>query len=113
MAEKTIFAKIIDREIPADIVYEDDRSLAFRDINPAAPTHILIIPKKNIAKVSDMEQTDEALIGHLFWVAKKISQDLKIENSRLVINNGAGAGQSVFHVHLHLLAGRSFAWPPG
>lgn len=114
MTTKTLFAKIIDREIPADIIFEDDRCLAFRDINPAAPTHILVVPKKPIDQLENMIESDAALIGHLFWVATRIAKSEGLTNGyRLVINNGAGGGQAVFHVHLHLLAGRSFAWPPG
>jgi len=109
----TIFQKIIDKEIPADIVFEDDQVLAFRDINPQAPTHILIIPKKMIVNIGSLEEADAGLVGSLFFRARKIAESLAIEDYRLVINNGAGAGQSVFHLHVHLLAGRAFAWPPG
>jgi len=108
-----IFRKIIDREVPADIVHEDDRALAFRDINPQAPIHILIVPKKDIAKVADMTAEDEAVVGHLFAVARDIAAKENLTDYRLVVNNGAGAGQSVFHLHLHLLGGRLFGWPPG
>ena len=110
----TIFQKIIDKELPADIVYEDDSCLAFRDINPVAPVHILIIPKKKIEKISDSSQEDKELLGHLFLVAGDIAKDLGIEDAfRLVVNNGAGAQQTVFHLHIHLIAGREFQWPPG
>jgi len=110
----TIFGKVISREIPADIVYEDERCLAFRDINPQAPTHVLLIPKKELALLSDATTEDEALLGHMMVVAGKIARDLGIDDAfRLVVNNGAAAGQSVFHLHLHLLAGRRFDWPPG
>lgn len=110
----TIFQKIIDKELPADIVYEDDSCLAFRDINPVAPVHILIIPKKKIEKISDSNQEDKELLGHLFLVAGDIAKDLGIEEAfRLVVNNGAGAQQTVFHLHIHLIAGREFQWPPG
>tara|TARA_B000000609_G_scaffold140538_1_gene118851 strand:- start:396 stop:737 length:342 start_codon:yes stop_codon:yes gene_type:complete len=113
MAE-TIFQKIIDKEIPADIIYEDEKSLVFKDINPVAPTHILIIPKKQIEKISDAEQTDQDLLGHLFLVAGKVARQLGVENAfRLVVNNGAGAQQTVFHLHIHLIAEREFSWPPG
>ena len=113
MAE-TIFQKIIDKEIPADIIYEDEKSLVFKDINPVAPIHILIIPKKQIEKISDAEQTDQDLLGHLFLVAGKVARQLGVENAfRLVVNNGAGAQQTVFHLHIHLIAGREFSWPPG
>ena len=110
----TIFQKIIDREIPADIVYEDDRCLAFRDINPGAPTHVLVIPKKAIDRIENMAEEDEALVGHLVYVATTIAKKEGLESGyRLVMNNGADAGQSVFHIHLHLLGGRQLAWPPG
>ena len=113
MAE-TIFQKIIDKEIPADIIYEDEKSLVFKDINPVAPIHILIIPKKQIEKISDAEQTDQDLLGHLFIVAGKVARQLGVENAfRLVVNNGTGAQQTVFHLHIHLIAEREFSWPPG
>lgn len=114
MSEKTIFAKIIDREIPADIVYEDDRCLAFHDINPVAPHHILVIPKKPIDRVKNMGAEDEALIGHLVRVAGDVAEKEGFGDAfRLVINNGAEVGQSVFHVHLHVIGGRPLSWPPG
>ena len=110
---ETIFSKIIDREIPADIVHEDDLCLAFKDIQPQAPIHVLVIPKKPIAKLDEARDEDGALLGHLLLTAKKIARDLGAENFRVVINNGAEAGQSVFHLHCHVLAGRPMAWPPG
>ena len=111
---ETIFSKIIDREIPADIVYEDEMCLAFRDVNPQAPVHILLIPKKPIAMVIDATEKDQSLLGHLCLAANKIARQEGIEDAfRLVVNNGEGVGQSVFHLHLHILAGRSFTWPPG
>ena len=111
---ETIFQKIIDKELPADIVYEDDSCLAFKDINPVAPIHILIIPKKRIEKISDSNTEDKELLGHLFLVAGNIARDLGVEDAfRLVVNNGAGAQQTVFHLHIHLIAGREFNWPPG
>ena len=110
----TLFEKIINREIPADIVYEDELSLAFKDINPQAPVHILVIPKKPIEKLSDANIEDQALLGHLMLVAGKIAEQLNLDNTfRIIINNGAGAGQSVFHLHLHLMSGRPLSWPPG
>ena len=109
----TIFSKIINKEIPADIVYEDDLSIAFNDISPEAPTHILVVPKKAIPKLSEINEGDENLLGHLLIVAKKITDDNNIKDFRLVINNGSDAGQTVFHLHLHILAGRNFGWPPG
>ena len=110
----TIFQKIIDRELSADIIYEDEQSLVFRDINPVAPTHLLIIPKKQIEKISDANDEDQELLGHLFLVAGKVAKQLKIDDAfRLVVNNGAGAQQTVFHLHIHLIAEREFSWPPG
>ncbi len=110
----TIFGKIIKREIPADIIFEDDQCLAFRDVNPQAPTHVLLIPKKEIPRLADAGPADQALLGHLMLVANEIAKKLGVEDAyRLVVNNGAEVGQSVFHLHLHLLAGRSFRWPPG
>ena len=110
----TLFSKIIAREIPADIVYEDELCLAFRDINPQAPTHVLLIPKRELPKLADAAPNDRDLLGHLMLAAGNIARQLGVEEAfRLVVNNGAGAGQSVFHLHLHLLAGRPFRWPPG
>ena len=110
----TLFGKIIRREIPADIVYEDDLCLAFRDINPQAPTHVLVIPKKEMAMLSDAGADDQALLGHLMLAAGRIACSLGVADAfRLVVNNGADAGQSVFHLHLHILAGRKLRWPPG
>ena len=109
----TIFQKIIDREIPAQIVYEDEKALAFRDINPQAPVHVLVIPKKAISKLADMKKEDYELVGHLHFVAAEVARKEKLSDFRVVINNGAGAGQSVFHLHLHLLGGRRMDWPPG
>jgi histidine triad (HIT) family protein len=110
----TIFDKVISKELPADIVYEDDQCLAFKDINPQAPIHILIIPKKTITKVSDAELNDEKILGHLLLKAGEIAENLGVKDAfRLVINNGEEAGQTVFHLHIHLLAGRELNWPPG
>ena len=110
----TIFQKIIDKELPADIIYEDELALVFKDINPVAPTHLLIIPKKQIEKVSEAEDQDKELLGHLLLVAGKVARDLGIDEAfRLVVNNGAGAQQTVFHLHIHLIAEREFTWPPG
>jgi histidine triad (HIT) family protein len=110
----TIFTKIIEREIPADIVYEDDLCLAFRDINPQAPVHILVIPKQSIAKIANASQADQPLLGHLLLTANRIAAEQGMGDAyRLVINNGERAGQTVFHLHIHILAGRSFSWPPG
>jgi histidine triad (HIT) family protein len=110
----TLFTKIIRRDIPADIVYEDEHCLAFRDINPQAPTHVLLVPKKEIPRLADATEGDHALMGHLMLAANRVARQLGVENAfRLVVNNGADAGQSVFHLHLHILAGRPFRWPPG
>ncbi|MCC7484970.1 MAG: histidine triad nucleotide-binding protein [Burkholderiales bacterium] len=110
----TIFGRIIAREIPADIVYEDDLCLAFRDVNPQAPVHVLVIPKREIPRLADALPQDQALLGHLVLVANRVARELGVgEAYRLVVNNGAEAGQSVFHLHLHVLAGRPFRWPPG
>ena len=111
---ETIFSKIINKEIPSDVVYEDDLSFAFRDINPQAPVHILIIPKKPIPQLTDAAISDQELLGHLMFVANKVAEmEGVVDAFRLVLNNGAGAGQEVMHMHFHLLAGRPFTWPPG
>lgn len=110
----TLFTKIINRQIPADIVYEDDLCLAFKDVNPQAPVHILLIPKKPIDMLSNAGAEDQALLGHMLLAAGKITRELKIDGAfRLVINNGKEGGQAVFHVHMHIMAGRKFRWPPG
>jgi histidine triad (HIT) family protein len=110
----TIFGKIIRREIPADIVYEDDLALAFRDVSPQAPTHILVIPKKPIPRLSESTPEDTALMGHLLMTVKKVAEQENLSNGyRVVINNGNDGGQTVDHLHLHLLGDRSLGWPPG
>jgi histidine triad (HIT) family protein len=110
----TIFGKILRREIPADIVYEDEKCLAFRDVTPQAPQHILLIPKKLIPKLADATDEDAELLGHMMLAVGKITKQLGIEDTfRLVVNNGSGAQQSVFHLHMHILSGRPFTWPPG
>ena len=110
----TLFEKIINKEISADILYEDDLAIIINDINPQAPTHLLIIPKKVIPKLSDATAEDKEILGHLMLLAGKIADDLGLDETfRLVVNNGAKAGQSVFHLHLHLLSGRNLSWPPG
>ena len=114
MSQNSIFLKIKTGEIPGKIVFEDDQCFAIEDINPQAPVHVLIIPNKEIAKVSDSEESDKKLLGHLLLVSKKIADKYNLnDNYRLVINNGADAGQSVFHIHVHLLGGRGLTWPPG
>ena len=110
----TLFEKIINKEIPAEILYEDDISIAFKDINPQAPIHILIITKELIEMPDKIEEKHQDIVGHLFVVAKILAKELNIEDGyRLVMNNGENAGQSVFHIHLHMLAGRKLGWPPG
>lgn len=109
-----VFERIIRREIPAKIVYEDDNCLAFEDIHPAAPVHVLVIPKKPIASVDAIELEDEALVGRLFSAIREIAAQLGLGNGyRVVTNCGRDAGQEVMHLHFHLLGGRSFGWPPG
>jgi len=110
----TLFLKIIAREIPADIVYEDELCIAFRDIQPQAPVHVLIVPKKLIPRVVDAEPADQAILGHLLLTSGTVARQLGVGDAyRLAVNNGTGAGQSVYHLHVHLLAGRAFTWPPG
>ena len=111
----TIFTKIINKEIEANIIYEDNEVLAFEDINPQAPTHILIIPKKEISTINDIENEDASLIGKLVLIAKNIAQEKGIDSSgyRLVMNCNEHGGQTVFHIHMHLIGGRQLIWPPG
>lgn len=110
----TVFMNIINKEIPADIIYEDDICMAFSDVNPAAPTHILLIPKKPIEKLSDASPEDQAILGHLMLKVGEITRKLGCQDAfRIVINNGKEAQQTVFHLHLHILADRAFNWPPG
>lgn len=110
-----LFLKIIDREVSAEIVYEDEDVLAFRDINPQAPLHVLVIPKKHVRTLNDVQDEDEKLLGKLLNVARKIARQEGVADDgyRVVMNCNAGAGQTVFHIHLHLLGGRQFSWPPG
>lgn len=110
---KTLFEKIMDREIPGDFVHEDARCIAISDIRPQAPAHVLVIPRKLIATLNDVKPEDAALIGHLFLVAQDVMGKLGYRDWRAVFNCGEGAGQEVFHLHLHVLAGRAFSWPPG
>ena len=114
---KTIFQRIIDREIPASIVHEDDMCIAFHDVSPQAPIHVLIIPKKLIPRVGEATAEDEAVLGHLLAVSRQVAEKLgvldPVKGFRLVINHGHDAGESVPHLHVHLLAGRALAWPPG
>jgi histidine triad (HIT) family protein len=114
MGDKTLFEKIIAREIPADVVYEDDLCIAFRDVNPQAPMHILVCPKQPIAMVSQAGASDATLLGHVLLKAAEIAAGEGYADAfRLVVNNGAAVGQTVFHIHVHLLGGRNFSWPPG
>lgn len=113
MPEKTLFQKIIDGDIPGDIVYEDKTAVAFRDINPVAPTHILVVPRKPIPRADAIEPDDEPAVGHLLTVARAVAHKEGLEDYRLVMNCGETAGQEVFHLHMHVLGGRPFAWPPG
>ncbi|TVQ07265.1 MAG: histidine triad nucleotide-binding protein [Leptolyngbya sp. DLM2.Bin27] len=115
MSGDTIFGKIIRKEIPANIVYEDDLCLAFTDVDPKAPTHILVIPKKPIPKLADAAPEDKELLGHLLLTVKAVADQVGLtENGyRVVINTGSDGGQTVFHLHLHLLGGRGLGWPPG
>ena len=115
MAEKTIFKRIIDKEIPAEIVYEDDQCLAFRDIAPQAPTHILIIPKKEIPAIDALADEDAPLLGHMWLVIRDLARQEGLTEGgyRVVVNNGRDGGQAVDHLHFHLLGGRPMKWPPG
>jgi histidine triad (HIT) family protein len=110
-----LFCRIVNGEIPAKKVFEDDEVIAFRDINPQAPTHVLVIPRKHIPSIDDMTEGDVATVGTTLLRASQIARDLGIDGDgyRLVVNNGPGAGQTVFHIHFHLLGGRNFGWPPG
>ena len=115
MDDETVFCKIIRREILADIVYEDEKALAFRDVSPHAPTHLLIIPKESIASVADAQEEDATLLGHLMVVARKIahSEGILEDGFRLVVNTGKDGGQTIPHLHIHVLGGRPLSWPPG
>ena len=110
-----LFCKILAGDIPADIVYESDTAVGFRDINPQAPTHVLVIPRKHISTINDIEPDDEAIVGSLYTAAKEIAaaDGIAADGYRAVMNCNEGAGQSVFHIHLHVLGGRSLSWPPG
>jgi histidine triad (HIT) family protein len=114
MQQETLFTKIINREIPADIVYEDELSLVFKDINPQAPFHVLIIPKKPIPTINDILLEDRQVVGHLYYVAKQLATEFGFSEDgyRVVMNCNEHAGQTVFHIHLHMLAGKVLGWPP-
>ena len=111
--EDSIFTKIIQKKIPAKLAYEDERYIVIHDINPAAPVHLLVITKRQIPTLNDLEPGDAELVGGMFVLAKKLMAELGHQDYRTVFNCGAGAQQSVFHLHLHVLAGRKFTWPPG
>lgn len=113
MSTNCLFCKIAAGEIPAEKLYEDDELLAFRDIAPQAPVHFLVIPKKHIQDPAGVEMADEALMGRMIRTASKVAKENNISDFRLVFNNGAKAGQTVFHIHMHVLGGRSLNWPPG
>ncbi|MCP4508126.1 MAG: histidine triad nucleotide-binding protein [Fuerstiella sp.] len=110
----TIFAKIINGEIPADIVYEDEHCLAFRDVNPQAPTHVLLIPRKPVESLDHLTADDSVLMGHMMLTVPEVARKLGISDGyRTIINTGKHGGQTVFHLHIHILAGRNLTWPPG
>jgi histidine triad (HIT) family protein len=111
----TIFKKIIDKEIPAKVIYEDDLCLAFHDVSPQAPTHVLMIPKKEIRSMAEVTAADKELLGHMFLKCSQVAAQLGVAEKgyRLVVNTNSWGGQTVFHLHIHLLAGRSLSWPPG
>jgi histidine triad (HIT) family protein len=113
--QNCIFCRIAEGEVPSDVVYHDERCLAFRDSNPQAPVHVLVIPREHLESLDDASQKDEGQLGHLLRVAAKVANELGLTEGgyRTVINTGAGAGQSVFHLHLHVLGGRGLSWPPG
>ena len=114
MAAKTIFQRIVDREIPADIVFEDEHCIAFRDVNPQAPTHVLLVPKRVIASLDELTEADASLAGHLLLVISRLARELGLSNGYRVVNNcGADGGQTVDHLHFHLLGQRALGWPPG
>ena len=112
---KCLFCKIIDKELPATLIYEDEKVVAFNDINPQAPVHVLIIPRQHIATVNDLQPENQNLMGHMFAIAKKLASQLNIAQSgyRIVTNCNTDGGQAVYHLHLHLLGGRALNWPPG
>ena len=112
---KTLFEKICDREIPAEIVYEDEQCVCFRDISPQAPVHMRVVPRKAIPRIAEAEASDEALIGHLYLTAAKVARDQGLAGPvfRRVVNNGPNGGEAVPHLHIHILAGRQMNWPPG
>ncbi len=112
MPEECLFCRIAGGQMGTEFLHEDDRVIAFKDINPQAPTHVLVVPRRHLDRISDLEASDEALAGHLVTVANAVAKTLALSSYRLVLNCGADAGQSVFHIHLHLLGGRPMRWPP-
>ena len=115
MSSDCIFCRIINKEVPSNIIYEDDDITAFYDINPQAPVHIMVVPKKHITTINGMSESDSGLIGKVFLVVKKLAEDNNISEDgyRVVVNCNRNAGQEVFHIHFHLMGGRKFSWPPG
>jgi histidine triad (HIT) family protein len=115
MTDQCLFCRIVDQEIPAKMVYEDSRTVAFADINPQAPVHLLVIPRKHIPSAHELDPTDNELVGHIFQVIAKLAKDHGVaeQGYRVVTNNGPAAGQTVFHLHYHLVGGRDLSWPPG
>ena len=113
--ENCIFCKIIERQQPAKIVYEDDQVVALEDLRPQAPVHLLVIPRSHVPSLKEAEESDEPMLGHLFTVAAQLARERQLETQgyRTVINNGPGAGQTVYHLHVHVMGGRTFHWPPG
>ena len=109
----TIFGRIARGEIPTELLYEDEQAVAFRDINPQAPVHVLVVPREPIPRLSEASEDQSALLGHLLIVARRVAAQEGLEDFRLVVNDGAGAGQTVFHLHVHVLGGRALGWPPG
>lgn len=114
-SDDCLFCKILDGEIPAELIYESDTAVAFRDVNPQAPTHVLVIPRKHISTINDIEQDDQEIIGSLYTAAQEVAAKEGVADNgyRTVMNCGEGAGQTVFHIHLHVLGGRQMGWPPG
>ena len=115
MEEETIFSKIIDKKIPAEIIYEDKEIVAFKDINPQAPVHVLIVPRKPIPKLTDADESDTAILGKIVMIARQIAIDFGLDKDgfRLLLNEGKNGGQTIFHLHFHLMGGRRLMWPPG
>ncbi len=109
----TIFGRIARGEIPTELLYEDEQAVAFRDINPQAPVHVLVVPREPIPRLSEASEDQSELLGHLLIVARRVAAQEGLEDFRLVVNDGAGAGQTVFHLHVHVLGGRALGWPPG